>query len=60
MESSIEEVFRELNKNSAPVISKEDYKKAEREINEKMEEVRRESSMALGRAIESARHTWVG
>jgi hypothetical protein len=53
---SIIEVLNELNKSNHQKITEEEFRIAEKEINEKMKIVAMESSIALGRAISSARN----
>jgi hypothetical protein len=60
MESSVDKLFKELREKSGPpVISEEEYKQAEREINAKMEEFAREQRAYFAYSIESARNAYI-
>jgi hypothetical protein len=60
MGSSVDKLFKELREQSGPpLISEEEYKQAESEINAKMEEYAREQRAYFAYSIESARHAYL-
>ena len=58
--SSIDDLLQELREESGPpVISEEEYRQAEKEINARMEEFAREQRAYFAYSIESARHSYI-
>ena len=59
-ESSIDKLLRELREESGPpIISEEEYRRAEKEINKEMEEFGRKWRLYMQQSRESARRAYL-
>jgi hypothetical protein len=60
LNDSVEKLIARLNKNSGrAILTKEDFQKAEKEINAKMEKFSREHNIYMQRSRESASRAYI-